>query len=197
MCLPGGRWAGSLSAGHLSSAAMNKIIHQAVAPPQRRLFSKPCTTPKPTQVFLFMPRPLIYHVSAVSGSAASPHSPCCCRFPQTISDNLRMLSRFSVLYDFFWGGGGMWSLSPGGIISCVIILYYTMCKETRGEHERPVALSCERWVVVGEQEWAQGIRRLLYSTCAIAVEASWLALTQNTHAVCIGEKTHPCSVLTQ
>lgn len=47
---------------------MNKIIHQAVAPPQRRLFSKPRTPPKPTRVFLFMPRPLIYHVAPVSGS---------------------------------------------------------------------------------------------------------------------------------
>lgn len=43
-------------------------------------------------------------------------------------------------------------MPPGGIISCVIILYYTMCKETRGEHERPVSLSCESGFVVGEQE---------------------------------------------
>lgn len=95
VCLPGGRWAGSLSAGHLSSAAMNKIIHQAVAPPQRRLFSKPRTPPKPTRVFLFMPRPLIYHVALVAplrrtvGVVGS--------FLQTISDNLRMLCSYSVL----------------------------------------------------------------------------------------------------
>ena len=39
--------------------------------------------------------------------------------------------------------GMKWSPPPGGVVSCMIILFYTLCEETRVEHERPLALCCE------------------------------------------------------
>lgn len=39
--------------------------------------------------------------------------------------------------------GMKWSPPPGGVVSCMIILFYTPCEETRVEHERPMALCCE------------------------------------------------------
>lgn len=97
-----------------------------------------------------MPRPLIYHVAlvaklrrTVSVVAAS------CKQSQI---TLGCYAAFLSYKTFGVGELRMRSQPPGGINSCVIILYYTLCKETRGEHERPVALYCERGVVVGEQE---------------------------------------------
>lgn len=78
-----------------------------------------------------MPRPLIYHVALVAAPLRHTVGVVAgsCKQSQITSGYFAAL-----LEDFFF------FKPPGGFISCVTILYNTLCKETRAERERPVAL---------------------------------------------------------